>query len=105
MSSFPITTKAAPPPDPPRRRWVNHKYPFTKLAVGDMFFIPDRSENTFAAYASQFGRKLGWSFSTRLCWCRQEVKDGPWLLCKEEDDGAVQGIGVWRQADPVKATV
>ena len=38
---------------------AQRKYPFQTMAVGDMFFVPDREKNTLSAHVSAVGRKIG----------------------------------------------
>ena len=85
-----------PKPDPIRRSATRRKYPFDDLEVGDNFFVPNRSTNTLSTHVSTVGKQLGRVFSTRLCWMRQ-TKNG-WRVCGEDAEGAVCGIGVWRDA-------
>lgn len=70
------------------------KYPFEAMDVGDMFFVPNKTKNTMAIYASFQSRKLGRKFSTRLT--HMVHLDDGWVPCAPDDMGAVQGIGVWR---------
>lgn len=83
---IPKAERSAPP--------VRRKYPFEAMDVGDMFFVPHRTKNTLAIYASTIGRKLGRKYVTRLTHM-VELDDG-WVPCDANDMGAVQGIGVWR---------
>jgi hypothetical protein len=76
------------------RTW--RKYPFDTLAIGEMFFVPDRNKNTLTAHASTVGRKLGRKFVTRLTTMTMTATG--WQPCKSEAKGAVLGIGVWRKA-------
>lgn len=78
----------------PIRPPATRKYPFDKLKVGEMFFIPDRDTNNMTTYASAVGRKLKRKFQTRLVWMRK-TKSG-WDVAEPDTTGAVQGIGVWR---------
>ena len=70
------------------------KYPFEDMAVGDMFFVPNRDKNTLAAYVWSVGKELDRKFSTRMTWMTQI--DGQWKPANPEDPKAVRGIGVWR---------
>lgn len=74
---------------PPRRI-----YPFRTMAVGDMFFVANRTKNNLSTHASTVGKQIGYKFNTRLTYMRK-VKDN-WVLCESDDAGATQGIGVWR---------
>lgn len=70
------------------------KYPFEDMEVGDMFFVPNKTKNTLAIYASHQSRKLKRKFSTRLTYMVH--LDEGWVPCEADDLGAVQGVGVWR---------
>lgn len=72
------------------------KYPFPTMGVGEMFFIPHRKKNNMTAHASAVGKQLGKKFATRLTYMRDV--DGTWEHCEPEDEGAIHGIGVWREA-------
>lgn len=90
--------KNVPIPQPlrtvlPSRR----KYPFDQMDVGDHFFVPNRTKNTLATHASTVGKQLGRKFVTRLHYA-YETEEG-WEPCTKETDGAVLGIGVWRDHD------
>ena len=92
-----LVTKAAPPlKTQPRHR--RPKYPFARLEVGDMFFMPHLGKNTFFAFASRWGKRLGRKFSTRLTFCRLEPSTDQWTPCDAKDPGAVQGVAVRREA-------
>jgi hypothetical protein len=88
-----MTQAAEPLPDPviPRRR----KYPLDTMAIGDMFFVPDRESNNLVQYVSGQGAKLGRKFRTRFCTMRETIEG--WKGCPTDDPRAVRGIGVWRQ--------
>ena len=77
------------------------------MTSGDMFFVPGKDKNTLDPHASVVGRKLGRKFITRLLWMVQE-QDGTWTnefqtmdgeaeTVTYETEGAVLGVGVWRQ--------
>jgi len=83
---IPKTIRTAPP--------ARRKYPFDKMEVGDMFFVPDKTKNTLATHASTTGKKLGRKFVTRLVFMKEGL-DG-WTPCEQDEEGAVQGVGVWR---------
>lgn len=70
------------------------KYPFPTMAVGAMFFVPNRTKNNMTTHASAVGKKLGKKFATRLTHMRETEND--WESCDADDEGAVLGIGVWR---------
>jgi hypothetical protein len=72
------------------------KYPWSDMAIGGMFFVPDRMKNTLSVRASVMGRKLGLKFRTRLL--SMEKSTGAWKECPPGGLGAVCGIGVWRIA-------
>lgn len=80
---------ASQPPRPSRR-----KYPFEEMAVGDMFFVPNRPRNTLATHVSTVGKQLGRKFSTRMV--KMVETEAGWELAKDDDPNAVVGIGVWR---------
>lgn len=69
-------------------------YPFEDMAVGEMFFVPNRDKNNLTTHASTVGKKLGRKFATRLVYMTDV--SGEWETCDKEAKGAVQGIGVWR---------
>ncbi len=69
-------------------------YPFEDLAVGDVFLLPNREKNNMAGISGDWSKRLDRKFSSRLVWMREE-EDG-WNVCEKDDEGAVKGIGVWR---------
>ncbi len=71
------------------------KYPFRDMAVGEMFFIPNRDVNNMSSRASTLGRLLKRRFTTRLVYMKLNRKKA-WEPCQPDDYGAVLGIGVWR---------
>lgn len=84
-------------PMPRSRRTVpRRKYPFEEMEVGDMFFVPNLSENTLVTYVSAVGQELNRKFATRLTYMVQKKKQ--WVPAAEDTPGAVQGVGVWRTA-------
>lgn len=83
-----------PVPVAQRQTPVPRKYPFDQLAVGEMFFIPHRTKNNISTHASTVGKLLKRKFATRLTYMIQ--KNHGWVLSKQDVEGAVQGIGVWR---------
>lgn len=87
---IPIPPARRPPPRMPR------KYPFEEMEVGGSFLIPNKKRNTLSTHASTVGKELGRKFSTRLVHMRKGA-DGKWVECEETDQGAVLGIGVWRE--------
>ncbi len=91
--TYPIQSNVPKPL--PAREARRRKYPFREMEVGDMFFVPSRTTNTLMNLASREGRALGRKFSTRLCWMRSTPQG--WVECLPDADGAVQGIGTWRE--------
>lgn len=73
---------------------VRRKYPFNKLEVGDMFFVPERAKNNLSTGANLAGKQLGMKFLTRLLY--MVLIDERWLSATAETEDAVLGIGVWR---------
>lgn len=71
------------------------KYPFETMEVGDMFFVPNRTKNNMTTHASAVGSKLGKKFATRRIYMTKE--DGQWRSCESHEEGAIMGIGVWRE--------
>lgn len=76
-----------------RRPRASH-YPFETMAVGDFFFVPGGRPGTLYVTTSRAGSRLGRRFRTRYVPAR-EILEG-WEVCAPEDDGAVWGVGVWR---------
>ena len=64
------------------------------MAVGEFFFVANKQSNTIVPYVSERGRTLGRKFTTRLEWMRREGKR--WVKATKGEDGAVQGVGVYR---------
>lgn len=91
--SFEICDKV-PVPVAVRQKPVQRKYPYDKLEVGEMFFIPHRKKNNISTHTSTVGKLLNRKFVTRLTFMKQ--KNHGWVLCNQDAEGAVQGIGVWR---------
>lgn len=77
---------------PPARR----KYPFEDMAVGDMFFVPNKTRNTLTTHVSTVGKSLNRKFTTRLTYMVESL-DG-WTQATKDTPNAIQGIGVWRVA-------
>lgn len=73
----------------------SRKYPFDQLEIGDMFFVPGKEKNTLSTHTSTISKKLGFRFVTRLVWMVGSDEEG-WGTASKGDEGAVQGIGVWR---------
>lgn len=89
------TQKHVPIPKPQRRTLGNlRKYPLNTMAVGEMFFVPDKATNSISTHVAATGAQLGRKFITRLTTMVQ-TKRG-WKLAKADAEGAVMGIGVWR---------
>lgn len=86
--NVPIPKASRPSPSPRRR------YPFEDMEVGDMFFIPNKSKNTFTTQTSTAGKLLGRKFVTRLT--RMVLTEDGWEPCEADDPDGVQGIGCWR---------
>ena len=82
--------KARRPHTPTRR-----KYPLDVMAVGEMFFVPDKTKNTLATHVSTVGKSLGRKFITRLTYMVR-TKQG-WRPATEVTPNAVLGVGVWRK--------
>jgi len=87
--NVPVPRRLLPPT--PRRL-----YPLDTMEIGEMFFVPGKTTNTLASYTSTVGRKLSRKFTTRLCWMRETRKR--WVEAKQGVEGAVLGVGVWRDA-------
>jgi hypothetical protein len=83
-----------PPPVRKPRKARRRKYPFEEMEIGQHFFVEGKTKNTLGTHVTTVGKQLGRTFSTRLCHMRQE--GGQWALCEPTDEGAVQGVGVWR---------
>ena len=83
-------------PVPPRRKPLKtYKYPFDKMEVGDMFFVPEGGKPLVnqTAVASKSLRR---QFSTRTMYMR-ETKQG-WKVCEPDAPDGRKGVGVWRVA-------
>jgi hypothetical protein len=83
-----------PPPVRRPRQARRRKYPFEDMTIGQHFFVEGKTKNTLGTHVTTVGKQLGRKFSTRLCFMRK-VR-GNWRLCDPTDEGAVQGVGVWR---------
>jgi len=95
LKNVPVPTVAATRAGGHRAR----KYPLDTMEVGEMFFVAHRTKNNLTTHVSAVGKKLGRSFATRLVYMRAtSTAPDKWELCGPDDDGAVQGIGVWRRA-------
>ncbi len=47
------------------RRGVAPKYPFAKLEVGDSFFVPGRTTNSFGGIMTAAAKRTGYGFQSR----------------------------------------
>lgn len=72
------------------------KYPFDKLEVGEMFFVPDKTGSQFTTYVSLWGRRLGRKFRTQTTHMRQDLITNEWEPCKSGAAGAHKGVAVQR---------
>lgn len=79
-----------------RKALRSRVYPYAELAVGDMFFVPNRPKNNLMTHTSNMGSRLGRKFSTRHVWMTKI--EGKWQPANQGDAGAVQGIAVHRIA-------
>ena len=89
------TQSATEKPEHTRVGRSTAKYPFTTMAVGEMFFAPDAKSQTLAPYAAKQGIWLGRKFSTRTLTMRK-IRNGSWAVCDRDHPKAVRGVGVWR---------
>jgi uncharacterized protein YuzE len=65
------------------------------MEVGAYFFVPGGRPDTLYVTASRAGSRLGRKFSTRSRTTAREILEG-WEICDPDDDGAVWGVGIWR---------
>lgn len=70
------------------------KWPFENMEIGDFFFAPLVNPDSFVTMSNRWKRRLGRTFTTRQTWARRV--DDEWQLCKEDDEGALRGVGCWR---------
>lgn len=98
--TIPIVKGAALPK--PAYNGRKTRYPFETMEVGDMFFLPDRTTNSFATYVSLQGRKLNRRFRTRFMHMHRDTPEAAWQECEKDAPGACQGVGVWRVEDAPK---
>lgn len=77
----------------PKRPGAKPRHPFRAMERGDFFFVA-RERNNLMSQAWRWGDKLGRSYITRMMWARW-VQD-EWRACKDTDEGATRGVGVWR---------
>jgi hypothetical protein len=94
--TYPIIEGGTRPAKRLRMQQPNTKYPFRSMKVGDYFFVPGRSRNTLAPYASTMGKELGYKLRTQMCYMRESLEG--WKPCDKAEPGAVLGIGVWRMS-------
>ena len=84
-------------PTPEEARYKTpRKYPFDKLKVGGIFFVPDRLATSFSTYAARQGRLLGRKFRSQTITMRQDLETDEWEMCKPGSPGAVRGTAVTR---------
>lgn len=95
-TTYEICSKIPVPEVARQQQYISRKYPYDKLAVGEMFFIPHRTKNNLSTHTSTVGKLLKRKFVTRLTHMVQ--KNHGWVLCSADTSGAVLGIGVWRVA-------
>lgn len=88
-----LTIQRGPIP-PVRTDKRPRKYPFARLEVGEMFFVPDRPRNNMMGLVSQTGKKLKRQFGTRHCYMK--FINDKWVTCEPNDEGANLGICVFR---------
>lgn len=82
---------------PPRREPVSDrrkKYPFESMQVGHFFFVPGKRRNSIRTYFSTAGKQHGIKLTSKLIYAR--LIDDVWEECREGDEGATIGVGVWR---------
>lgn len=80
---------------PPRvKRPKVYKFPFDKLAVGEMFFVPDGGK-VLVNQAGIAGKALQRKFSTRVV-TMKATRAGGWKLTTTDDPDGQHGVGVWR---------
>jgi hypothetical protein len=92
MDAVPIPKRTRPPM--PKR---TSKYPFEKMQVNQMFFIPGKEKNTMHSYFSTVQRKHNIKLTSRLM--TMAPRDGGgWEPVEPGTEGAVTGVGVWRTA-------
>lgn len=99
MSAMFSVQKGVPMPEINRApKGVRRKYPIDTMAVGEMFFVPNRSCKSVSAYISRISKDIPGKFSARHCFM-YEAPEG-WRLVEPGDRAAesraVEGTGVWR---------
>lgn len=72
------------------------KYPFATMAIGACFFLPDKTTDAFATYASMWGRRLKRKFSTRTVAALWNKETSAWEIVDVGTKGSTVGVGVWR---------
>jgi hypothetical protein len=83
-----------PPTIRPNARGRRRKYPFEQMTVGSMFFVPNKTRQQINGHIYTVSKQLGIKLRARLAYMRRE-KD-QWVPCDQLDEGAVLGVGVWR---------
>lgn len=81
-------------PKAPRR-----KFPVEGMTPGQMFFVPGKSSKSVSAYISRITKDLPGKYTARHCWMIPTGVVGgqrTWELAQGGDDGAEEGVGVWR---------
>lgn len=72
------------------------KYPLDTMAVGGMFFVPNRNCKSVSAYISRTTKDLPGKWSTQRAWMWEDKRNGDWRDCEPSAVGAVEGTQVWR---------
>lgn len=76
------------------------KYPIDTMAVGDMFCIPERKIPSVSAQMSNMTKDKPIRVECRRIHTKPvQKRDGEppvWVLADADEDGAVEGVGVWR---------
>jgi hypothetical protein len=77
---------------------TRRKFPVHGMRPGDMFFVPGKTSKSVSAYISRITKDLPGTYSARHCWMFQPQfsKGRDWVLCDPDDEGATEGVGVWR---------
>lgn len=95
MTALLSVQKGVPMPEIDRSpKGARRKYPVDTMAVGDMFFVQNRTSKSVSAYISRITKNLPGKFTARHCWMRFEA--GKWVTAEANSPGAVEGAGVWR---------
>lgn len=87
-----------PVPEKENLRGRPRRYPFDRMKVGEMFFLPGAEKRRYGMIttARHAGEKLNREFSVRVVHMTDSL-DGP-QIAAEDTPGAVLGLGVWRTA-------